>query len=132
MVDVEATLKDLAEREEAREKELVEAEEGDQREGSDRSDDNDESAKVPNLHERERKTKKILVFDLVLAGKLFVYVAIPVSDTFTDLAYVCGARFYGVLFFSSLFSSSWCPTLLFVGIYIWWGCARNCCFLATP
>ena len=112
MVDVEATLKDLAEREEAREKELVEAEEGDQGKEAIVLTTTRSQRRYLTYTSRERKTKKILVFDPVLAGKLFVYVAIPVSDTFTDLAYVCGARFYGVLFFLLAFSSSWCPTLL--------------------
>lgn len=116
VVDVEATLQDLSEREEAIEKELEEVEEGEERDGSDGGSAGVESGKLPapaQAHKHEKKTKKILVFDLVLAGKLFVYVAIPVSDTFTDLAYVCGARFYGLLFFALAFLFFMVPNIAF-------------------
>jgi hypothetical protein len=50
--------------------------------------------------ESEKKVVEDDAFDGMLAFKLFIYVSIPVSDTFTDLAYVASARFYSILYFA--------------------------------
>jgi uncharacterized membrane protein len=77
-------------------------------------DNTDEDAESDAEKEEEQdKEQEQTGYNWIQAGSFFLFVAIPVADTITDIAYIISSKFYNVGFFAAALLAFLLPNMAF-------------------